>query len=271
MQKLARCAFTLIEMLVVVVVIAILAGIVFRMIAVVSRHGDRSRTMARVQRVANAVEGFHAEYGQYPPVPFYDGEDWYCVACDRAARGANPPASCSRCGGERFALYQPLRYEFPDSRGMRPGIALALANRNPGWGDPANDPNQFIVFTFGAMSFLVDRYAFATQRPYPTLFSIDQWAGHNAPGDPTLDAYARRDRAAVQKWAPQLEGIIATYNNLQSRTGPGGQVYTNRLVRVLDAWDRELRYASPPPYQEYRVWSREPGSNVEIGSGNWDR
>lgn len=69
-----REAFTLVEMLVVIVIIALLAGMVFGMIKMVGRNADRAKTRRTVELLASAVEEFRAEYGKYPPVPKYGDE-----------------------------------------------------------------------------------------------------------------------------------------------------------------------------------------------------
>jgi prepilin-type N-terminal cleavage/methylation domain-containing protein len=63
-----RESFTLIEMLVVIAVIAILAGIAFKMIQIAKRNADRAATIAKLEKVAHALNEYKAEYGIYPPV-----------------------------------------------------------------------------------------------------------------------------------------------------------------------------------------------------------
>ena len=67
-MKTRNRAFTLIEMLVVIVIIAILAGMMFRLFTMVNRKADRSRTLEILERVADACNEYRAEYGMYPPV-----------------------------------------------------------------------------------------------------------------------------------------------------------------------------------------------------------
>lgn len=222
MKQNRRRAFTLIEMLVVVVVIAILIGIVFRMIAIFMRYGDRANSMATVQRVANAVEGFHAEYGQYPPAPYYDGR-------------------------------QQFRYEYPNRGNMQNHIILAIQH-DTGWGSAR-------LFTFGLMSFLVNRTGYASNVP-SRFFNNIQWVRYNDSA-----SVSARDRDAVRRWAPHLDGLTVTADAGRSFQG---RYYTNNYVTVRDAWGSELRYESPTPHQRYRVWTTEPGTGRELGSGNWD-
>jgi len=59
--------FTLIEMLIVVVIMGILMGLVFKMMAFATRQAATADTVATLESVANAITEFRAEYGQYPP------------------------------------------------------------------------------------------------------------------------------------------------------------------------------------------------------------
>jgi len=65
--------FTLIEMLVVILIVIVLMGIVFRLSKVSSNAGAASSTTARLEALKAAVEEYYAEYGMYPPVAEEDG------------------------------------------------------------------------------------------------------------------------------------------------------------------------------------------------------
>jgi general secretion pathway protein G len=60
-------AFTLIELLVVVAIIAILAGITLAAMGGVNRKTTRDRTKTEIAVIANALESYRSENGQYPP------------------------------------------------------------------------------------------------------------------------------------------------------------------------------------------------------------
>jgi len=69
--------FTLIELLIVVVVIAALTTIVFRLAGVGRDSTARATTVARLQRIENALSGYYAAFGTYPPVPLQGSRDIY--------------------------------------------------------------------------------------------------------------------------------------------------------------------------------------------------
>ena len=62
-------AFTLVELMIVIVVIAILASITFRIAGIGQDSTQRNTSIARLQRLENAISGYFAAYGSYPPVP----------------------------------------------------------------------------------------------------------------------------------------------------------------------------------------------------------
>ena len=70
-------AFTIIEMLVVVVVIATLMTIVFRLSSIGEDSEYRNRTIVRMQKLENCLSGYHAAFGSYPPVKMHGARDIY--------------------------------------------------------------------------------------------------------------------------------------------------------------------------------------------------
>jgi type II secretory pathway pseudopilin PulG len=63
-----RASFTLLEILVVVIIITVLSGLVFKMIQIVQLASEKANTITKIEKVSHALEEFRAEYGQYPPV-----------------------------------------------------------------------------------------------------------------------------------------------------------------------------------------------------------
>ena len=69
LQNGRRAGFTLIELLIVTVVIVTLMGIMFRLAGVGGGNRAKATTLERLQRLENALSGYYAAYGSYPPVP----------------------------------------------------------------------------------------------------------------------------------------------------------------------------------------------------------
>lgn len=69
--------FTLIEMLVVVVILATLMGMVFRLGSIGSDSDRHTKTVVRIQRLENCLSGYYAAFGSYPPVKRHGSPDPY--------------------------------------------------------------------------------------------------------------------------------------------------------------------------------------------------
>ena len=70
-------AFTLVEMLVVVVVLVTLMGIAIRLGAIGTDSSHRNATISRMQRIENALSGYYAAFGSYPPVAVHGSRNIY--------------------------------------------------------------------------------------------------------------------------------------------------------------------------------------------------
>ena len=72
-----RKAFTLVEMLIVVVVLVTLMSITFRLGAVNTTSSRRNTTVSRLQRLENCLSGYYAAFGSYPPVRQHGSHNFY--------------------------------------------------------------------------------------------------------------------------------------------------------------------------------------------------
>jgi len=72
-----RQAFTLIELMIVVVIIAVLMTVVFRLGGLGGDASCRNTTIGRLQKLENALSGYYAAYGSYPPVPVQGTQNIY--------------------------------------------------------------------------------------------------------------------------------------------------------------------------------------------------
>ena len=211
--------FTLIELLIVTVVIVTLMGIVFRLAGVGGDSRAQSKTLARLQRVENALSGYYAAYGSYPPVPLQersrninskvDGNGLQGRDLD-SANLSDPDDKTKKqveaaCRAQPVAVLYPfymLDYESSESTGRKNKsdvnqVIQALAQqRNAQYGvlrniggldlDKTGWPDVNL-FQFGLLSFLLPRYLFMLQGD-PKLYDhtmnnsakrIGQWAANN--------------------------------------------------------------------------------------------
>jgi prepilin-type N-terminal cleavage/methylation domain-containing protein len=236
-----RGGFTLIEMLVVVIIIAILAGMILGLLKISGSWVAKSQTNERLGKVRAAIEEFYAEYGEYPPVPAYDGT-------------------------------QPFGYEYPLSNGLNSAANSTPCANNASW-------DTCPIFTFGLMSFLVQRYGDEWGRGgnyhaagvlgtlgWSEVFNMNQWTTYNASGS----SDQQRDINAIKRWKTHIQDVQELDPKSRYYVDPS-HGYTNALLTVKDGWGSELNYASPPPYQSYKLWSNGPdgipGTADDISTG----
>lgn len=84
-------AFTLIELLIVVAIIAILAGLTISILGVVQGKGARSRAQTEVASVSAAIDSYFLDRGSYPPM-------------DSGASNSTTQLYTALCGGEKVYL-----------------------------------------------------------------------------------------------------------------------------------------------------------------------
>ena len=243
-----RGGFTLIEMLVVVLIMALLMGLLVRHMRNADDRANRAATTKTIEQVSAALEEFFAEYGQYPPVPIYKGD-----------------------GCQPIYFEFPVEYLPPDPREGDPLLGTPnlsgtqyIANSDL---NPLSDPDLTQrLFTLGLVSFLVPRYGTViTNSPWfganPSGFGNPnaQWMFHNPAGG----ADQQRDLAAIARWAPFLEGVIqpAPEADMTHFNELLGRSWINQGRTILDAWGAPLRYESVPPHQSYKLWSDNANMN----------
>lgn len=187
--------FTLIELLIVTVVIVTLMGVVFRLVGTGGANRNKAITIDRMQRIENALSGYYAAYGCYPPVPLqgrsrniYLKVNAYGVqlpeqgskdfekstmmaqiiaACRAQPLAASWPASenvnaglsidefCKSCVGE---IAGPYGRNFGTLNSASGGLKLDAVNWSAAGGESGDRCIQ--LFEFGLLSFLFPRYFF---------------------------------------------------------------------------------------------------------------
>ena len=187
-----RKAFTLVELLVVVVVIVTLMAITFRLAGVAGSSNNRNQTIERMQRIENALSGYYAAFGSYPPVDLHAKRNVYLRADlitgdqsdeeDAELKWENVRAACrAQPFSARFPFAKNMReyvravsqivvqranssdsrYKAYQNREILKGGFTALDNPNAvtDW-DKESSWQAVKIFQFGVMSFLMPRYMF---------------------------------------------------------------------------------------------------------------
>ncbi len=213
-----RGGFTLIELLVVTVVVVTLMGVVFRLAGVGGTNRAKAETIQRLQRLENALSGYYAAYGSYPPVPLqgrsrsiYKSVDAYgrqekgeqesggtsmksartLVQIEAACRAQ--PLSVSwpaPSDGEINNMIQDLA-SVPDAeapyKGFRTLSSVGSLNLDAiDWRAQSRTGKDIQLFEFGLLSFLFPRYFFMLEGKMSNFYDHkvngryhNQWAANN--------------------------------------------------------------------------------------------
>lgn len=96
--KTLQTGFTLVELLVVVVLIAVLSGGVFMLMRASNTKEGIARTTASVQALATLLESYHSQYGTFPRVTTPSGTDGYYPV--NFTFKTSDGGSCRYCGNK---------------------------------------------------------------------------------------------------------------------------------------------------------------------------
>lgn len=280
-----KSAFTLIEMMIVVAIIGIMIGGVFRLISAAGDNASRAATIKRLEKLQNALSGYYAVYGSYPPVERVRSGDPF-VKDD--ATGINDPSESSElnAGNARNACAaQPVAFDFPNRKQddvfVREVIKLNNWKAKTSYSQfqvktTPREKRGWRMFQFGLLSFLLPRVAIMggkeaeNQNNYNNVFRSTQWSANNQ-GD--LEAVRTREKVCanwIENFRGELDGGMTLYGVNTCRphssalivTAPRSMGDSDRYcllrISISDEWGNPIYYYSAPPYQSYRVWSAGP-------------
>jgi len=139
-QRVAATGFTLVEILVVVSIVTILAGIVLTVMARALRTSETQATRNLLRSLSTAIEQFHADFSYYPPVlsddvQLMDGPQRLTVVDDDRI----PPSGASNA---QQALEELQRSRFGSAFSLTVYLAGVGDVTGPNVGDSGETPNQ---------------------------------------------------------------------------------------------------------------------------------
>jgi len=110
-------AFTLIEMMIVVAILAILMTITFRLTGSGDNDKKRVNTIVTMQKIENCLSGYYAAFGSYPPVALQGSRDIYCQVQNGGQTGQQQQGKLKDISAQVQAACrsQPFGCEYPPS------------------------------------------------------------------------------------------------------------------------------------------------------------
>jgi prepilin-type N-terminal cleavage/methylation domain-containing protein len=226
--------FTLIEMLVVIVIIVILMGVVFKLSKGAMTKATYAKEVKRVAILRTLIEEYHAEYNLYPPVPAYT------------------------VNGK---LTQPVNFT-----GTHPADGEAFDWFTDHYSVSGKQ------FTFGLMSFFVNRGTYcdrALAKAGPNNENIrPDWREYN--DDPVYEPEGKakipaKDLAFVKRVKPIVDQIYdGDLNVVIDPEYPDQEHSMGFTTAIKDSWGREYVYISRPPYTTYLIFSPGPDGVYDV-------
>ena len=265
----ARRGFTLVELMVVIAVIGILIGGMFKLIGVANNEKNRAVTVARLEKIKNAISGYYATYGCYPPVKneyapldpddakntgklkdyfASDVIDEYNKVTDTDEKGAFLAKLCCQA--------QPLDFEYPNPQQYDEYINQAQSKYSSassvlGIDKTKADWKSYKAFRYGLLSFLLPRltvmgyarsltannqldYDGLTRQSDMRFLSTLQWTKYNTSSKDVASVLKQlqADEDTCGKWMPNFEGLL--YGTGARDTIMGVNIRAKNSADVLD-------------------------------------
>jgi len=220
-------------MLVVIAIIGILAGIVFKLFSMVSRRGEIAKCVQELELMSHALSEFYAEYGQYPPA-----------------------------GG--------MKYEYENTTLQNPVFCNIYLPQNTDWADDTLFAYGGLVSWLwprkpGA---LADDYPLMPGSSIQHENNI-QCIPDSSRDEAAKQRWAvfLREIVLTEGEAPHTD------NEVESEGDVVSWPYTNDTLSVADPWGTEYQYRSLAPHLSYDLWSYGPdgtNSQDDIHHTGWD-
>lgn len=228
--------FTLIELMIVIAIIGILIGTTFKLMGVAAEAKSRAVTIARMERLQNALSGYYSAYGMYPAVPFYGNPDPSGKRSNQS--NGSPINGGTKDSAQEAARAQPVGFEYPTPTWMDDRIPIIfypanVISVNTAIGSVSqtdSDWEKYKAFKFGLMSFLLPRVEIVgnpgvdKRAPLMEVYLKAQWVDNNlssrAKGDSNegvttlsmnLEDQRLRENEACKRWLPCFEGILQSF------------------------------------------------------------
>lgn len=245
-----KAGFTLIEMLVVIVIIIVLAGLVFRMSRPAGDVALRAQCVSEIELMKALIEEYHSEFGSYPPVkensknlqptPYFF-PDVFHVAMDRISQ---------------TKMYQFGLFSFFVAR-------AGIIEEHEGNINPQNsvlsktrDRNSPLGKSWLVGNDMVTKSKSYSTRSDPNDDSANRFELVTDPQK--VSAFADRVRPDLDRLMKVARRQILEPGVFHYNDDENDDKYTNLCVNVSDPWGRSYLYISKKPYTTYLLLSPGP-------------
>lgn len=196
--------FTLVELLIVVVILVTLMSMVFRLGSIGSTSEKRAITIQRMQRLENALSGYYAAFGMYPPVAVHGSRNIFLAVDDNGQQSDDGQENDSWGDSGRMwkqvnnaCRSQPIACEFPFASNGGVDVAKNASDELPPEAGVSFDDgvsanigrhaknkdetswSKIKLFKFGVLSYLLPRYLFMMNGDERFFQEYAQWTGNN--------------------------------------------------------------------------------------------
>lgn len=196
--------FTLVELLIVVVILVTLMSMVFRLGAIGGASEKRAITIQRMQRLENALSGYYAAFGMYPPVAVHGSRNIFLAVDDSGQQSDDGTENDG--WGDKNRMWQqvnnacrsqPIACEFPFASNNGVDPAKNASDELPSEAGVSFDDgvtqnigrharnkdetswSKIKLFKFGVLSYLLPRYLFMMNGDPRFFQEYAQWTGNN--------------------------------------------------------------------------------------------
>ena len=225
-----KYGFTLIELMIVIAIIGILMGATFKLMQVAADSKARAVTIARMERLQNALSGYYSAYGMYPAVPLYGNPDPSGAGQFGESDGKSIDPG-TQSSAQAAARAQPVAFEYPTPQWMDDGTPPIITGLFPldhnvvsvntkveSLDKSDGDWNKYKGFKFGLMSFLVPRVQIVghpddgKKAPKPEVYGKAQWTINNVNPDlSNLKKQRLLENETCIRWLPCFEDILRSF------------------------------------------------------------
>lgn len=274
-------AFTLVELLVVVVVIAILMAVTFRIVGVGEEETKRSKTVQRMHALETCISGYFAAFGSYPPVRLHGSRNIFYKVNQQGVQVVDEEPEYgdfnwikvhAACRSQPVAMNYPFKEKVWEEIKKTSELVQKMYNKEKGGlaevagtgFDALQTPAQLTskseedawthlnLFRFGLMSFLLPRFMIMMEGADTSIYDkFLQWGENNNVPCKFEDGVPYEDWEDIAKQVkPPSPNSDEINDELWKVALLPSQIITSRWIACLE----KVCQVQTPYMAEFKVW-----------------